>query len=551
MRKRLKRLFLRSDFRTALAFGLILLTIALIVANPAFPDPDPFYHAKIALAIRDQGFIHEFPVLQYTVLNETYVDHHLLYHVLLIPFVTFFDPMIGMKISAICFGMLAFFAVWRWLKYLKSPSPELLTLLASFSYALVNRLSYARAISLSLAVFLLGTWALIERRRILIFGIAFLYVWLYNGWPMLFLALAAVLAGDATSRKLADPTLRFTANLRQTAKTYWSVTVSSLGGLASGLVLNPYFPENLPFSSFLITKIGLGNAKSFIRVGSEWYPVSPEQFFASNIFLVPLFFLCVLLFVMRVVTKPFPIVYRNTIPLFTCLYLAGIFFTLTVHAAHFTEYSVPFLILATGALLVYAWPFAESEMLPVIKRVVWSRRWRKFVTTVFLIITLTVQTLISTTLIDKKYFRAEQYAFAAEWIKNHSEPGDTVFHNAYDFSMILYYLDDERRYILGLDPLFMYDIYPEAYWDWWDISQGHRGVTGIVSKFHARHIVVDSRLDSAEPLLHHLDASDLFTKVGELDGIFLYTCTEACLELLETSPQTATAPPAAARQITF
>jgi hypothetical protein len=88
-----------------LSFLLIFLTSFIVFAylqySEAFADPDSFYHAKMALLARDQGVIKDFPWLQYTVLVNNYTDQHFLYHVILIPFVTFFDPLVGIKLATV------------------------------------------------------------------------------------------------------------------------------------------------------------------------------------------------------------------------------------------------------------------------------------------------------------------------------------------------------------------------------------------------------------------------------------------------------------------
>lgn len=556
MFKRLSALIRHPYFSTTLIFGVIILALVLIEARPSFPDPDSFYHAKMALMIRDHGFIHDFPWLQFTTFKDAYVDHHLLYHLLLIPFVTVFDPLVGMKVSAVFFGLLSFAAIWKWLKYLKAPFPEILTFLAALSTPFLNRMAYPRALSLSLVFFLLGTWALTERRRAWTFFVAFLFVWLYNGWPLLLLAFAAILAADVTSRMLASPGARLLESLRQTAAAYFPTGLALAGGLAAGLILNPYFPDNIQFAFLHIFKIGLVNYGDILEVGTEWFPFTPTQFVMSTLYLSLVFLVSVLLFIPRVIYKPVAPLREQLVPFIACLFLCGGFFFLTLKSQRYLEYAAPFLTLATGALLVYVWPFVRSELLPSLRRILWESRLRRTMFLCLLLTVIAIQMAASTSLFsDRTYFRAEQYAFATDWLKQHAEPGDVVFHNIYDFSMVLFYLDDEQNYIVGLDPTFMYDPFPETYRTWADISGGRRSVDEIVSTFHARHVIVDTRLNAATrtAIISHLDASPFFTLIGQREGIYLYTCTAAC-NALWTSPsssQFTTNPSPSAKTVEF
>ena len=145
-------------------FLAIASLLIVIEARPAFPDPDSFYHARMAVMIRDVGFIRTFPWLSETVLAKSYVDHHMLYHILLIPFVTVFDPMVGMKVAAALFGVIAFYALYRLLKAMKAPCPEWLTLVAALSSSFLYRMSLPRAPSLSIALLIAAVWALIAKK---------------------------------------------------------------------------------------------------------------------------------------------------------------------------------------------------------------------------------------------------------------------------------------------------------------------------------------------------------------------------------------------------
>src|SRR3989338_10252386 len=104
---------IRSYFlnRPALAYlGIFFASVALFTylqVDPTFADPDSFYHAKAALLLRDRGAITEFPWLSATTLRYNFIDHHFLYHLLLIPFITWFTPLIGLKVATVFLASLA------------------------------------------------------------------------------------------------------------------------------------------------------------------------------------------------------------------------------------------------------------------------------------------------------------------------------------------------------------------------------------------------------------------------------------------------------------
>src|SRR3989344_7569457 len=92
------------------AFLLTFSFFLFLQAEPVFPDPDSFYHLKIAELIGERGVVQDFPWLTFTGLTHYYTDQHFLYHVFLAPFVVFFDPVFGVKFATV-FINAAFFAL--------------------------------------------------------------------------------------------------------------------------------------------------------------------------------------------------------------------------------------------------------------------------------------------------------------------------------------------------------------------------------------------------------------------------------------------------------
>ena len=80
---------------------------------------DGYYHIKVALLMREQGWRFlaplDFPWLQLTILGPgRYTDHHFLFHVLQAPF-TFGDPRIGAKMAAVLFAVLGLYTTYLFL----------------------------------------------------------------------------------------------------------------------------------------------------------------------------------------------------------------------------------------------------------------------------------------------------------------------------------------------------------------------------------------------------------------------------------------------------
>ena len=195
------------DLRTGLllwiAFGLFLALVQF--SSPDLPDNDGYYHIKLAYLMRTEGIKPEFSWLPLSILNQRdYSDHHFLFHVALIPF-TFGDLRTGAKIAAVFFASLAFLSTWNLLKNQRIAYAPLWALgLVAVSEAFIYRMSITRAQSLSLAVLMLGLdWLLRKKyKRLAVLG--FVYVWLYDAFPLLGVFAVVVFAARWVTERKPD-----------------------------------------------------------------------------------------------------------------------------------------------------------------------------------------------------------------------------------------------------------------------------------------------------------------------------------------------------------
>lgn len=504
-----------------LAIAALLIPIEV---RPAFPDPDSFYHAKMAMMIRDVGFIKQFPWLSDTVLAQNFVDHHLLYHVFLIPFVTFFDPMVGMKVAAALFGLIVFFALYRLLKALKAPYPEWLTLAAALSSSFLYRMSLPRAPSLSIALLLAAVWALIARRPKWIFVLSAVYVWFYYGWLLLFPTFLAIFVGQIVAERLheaKEPSLW--QCLKQAVRTEGKSFLLMLGGIAFGLVVNPYFPNNIYSDLHDVITFGLVNYQSVVAVGQEWYPMSPIDLVKASAVIVIILLLAIALLFPAAARDRQRISREHLHRAFSAIFLAAGFFAMTMKSSRYVEYAIPFLVVAAGVLLSFSLPLLKKEVFPGIQK--WLEEHPLFFGLFIGLLCLSGASIafaeMKNDIGTSEYFQAKQYQPAVDWIKTNVPAGDVVFHNAWDFSLVLFYLDDSHRYLVGLDPTYLYQFNPALYKEWSALVNGNdTDVEKIITDFHSRTVVVDKRFKNS--FASNLEASGLFKNVEENTWVTVY-----------------------------
>ncbi len=509
----------RPKWSVILVFAAIAILLVLIRIQPSFPDPDSFYHAKMALMIRDHGFLHAFPWLQETVMRDRYVDAHWLYHVLIIPFVTVFDPMVGMRVSAVLFGLLAFYALYRFLKAVGSPYPEWLTIVGALSFDFLQRMSMPKAGALSVTLLMVAAWAMLKARPRALFVVSVLFVWLYHGWPVLYGAFACLALGTLVADRLVPrPGSDRFHGLRELKPLAKALVL----GTAAGIVVNPYFPSGLAFMTTDFLKNAVTGGAN-IPVGAEWSPLPWLTMFQNDILAFCLLGVVIVLLFAAGATRLFDLTNAKARNVFFFLSLMAIFGAFTFRSARFMEYLIPFLLLTVGAILSVADPFVRKDA-RAFRAVV--RNPHTSLKVLFVVVSLAIGCLaardIRYGMSDNGYFSASQYEGSARWLHRYLPRRQIVFNPVWDSSMMYFYLDDLHYYLVGLDPRFMYDADKGRYQTWFDIQMGKDAdVSKIESTFHASAVLVDRRLKT--DFVKNLEASDLFEKRYEDEWTQVYT----------------------------
>lgn len=452
-------------------FLLFILGMALIqFATPDMPDNDGFYHIKLAWLMRTEGLKPEFPWLPLSVLNpQEYYDHHFLYHVALIPFTFFDDLRIGAKWSAVVFASLAFLAVWFLFHRQRVPYAWLWALaLLGISDAFLYRMSVTRAQSLSLAVLALAVAWLLERKYKHLAVLAFLYVWMYNAFPLIgALAVMYVLAIALVERRIEYKALLFIG-----------------GGILLGVIVNPYFPDNIIFSWHHMAP-KLTDATS-VRVGNEWFPYDTKQVLENS-------FPSLLAFVSGIFALGSSGKKMDARIAFSLL-LALLFGLMFLQARRFVEYFPPFALIfavfAWAPLLADPEPASVSSTLSPLKRILASLPMILLSVAVVVSIARSIPRAREAIDGSKSY---DLYADASQWLEANTPAGSRVFQTDWDDFPRLFYYNTHNTYLIGLDPTYMQTYDPEMYDLWVLITQGKVETPSqfIAGKFGSQYVHTD------------------------------------------------------------
>ena len=478
------------------AIGIIFWQLQFSTNSICCGDYDGYYHVKwtrvLWESIKSRSFPPAFPWLPLTTLNsKDYVDHHLLFHILQMPFVAFSDPRLGAKIGSAFFGGLAVLSCyWLLLKYrIRYPLVWLIALLAC-SQPFLFRMNMAKAPPLAIIYLAVAIYLFFKRKYWPLLPLALIFTWTYDLFVLLVMATIFWVVTIAVTE------LRFE----------WRPLVYVLVGCAAGLVINPYFPHNLQLLYEHI-QIKLTANDFDTKVGSEWYPYDSWEFLGNSIIA------CIAMFAGYLAFEPSER-RRAHYPLFFLLFSTTLMI-MTARWRRIAEYWPPFAVLF-AAFTLQPWleglrsyprrlpPDILEELKPFLDRdgtpAENGDSVRELIPT---LAALGVALVLSASLFFN--LRAsvreigqsdphEHYRAGAEWLRNHAPPGQIVFNTDWDDFPRLFYYDSSHYYVSGLDPSYLYDKDPDLSRLYERITLGREEDPGplIRDRFGARYVFSDN-----------------------------------------------------------
>lgn len=467
------RFVLPKPVELALAFAVIFNVMYLVeFGGPAILDNDGFYHMRWSRTLREQfPRLPRFQALPLTTLNEAdYVDHHYLFHLLLVPFTVGEDMRLGAKWAAVTFaslgilslyGLLVSFDVryrWWWLAPIMASSEPFL-----------YRMSMTRAPALSLGLIGLGAYLLLKRKYAGLGLLSFAFVWYYSLFPLiLILALFYTIAVYLAERRLE-----------------WRAPLYSLVGILAGLVINPYFPKNLRLLYEHVLMKATATSGYSVDVGVEWYPYETWVLLTSSGLAFVVFFTGLAAFEYRRRG-------HDLKPLFF-LFVSLLLMMMTFKSRRFIEYWPPFAAIFAA--------FTISPRLAEFDRS-WFRRDRDRIIagmTAAIAAVVIAISMILTVNQARADMKGESgpydYKGASEWIAANVPAGAMIFNTDWDDFPMLYYYNPNNPYIVGLDPTYLYDRDPGLWKLYARITLGEEEDPAdlIRQRFGAEYVFTDNQ----------------------------------------------------------
>jgi len=488
--------------QTWLSFLLLIVIsftfLAWLQYNPGFACPDSYYHMKMAMLIKEQGVVKNFPWQQFTIFKNYYIDHHFLFHLFEIPFILFLQPVLGIKLSVIVFATLCIVVFYWFLRKQRIRYAIVYSFILLLITPFTFRISLARAQSLAVIFLLLGLYFIFHYRYWYLFFLSFFFVWLYDGFPlmlifcMIFAVIDFIFEKVKNKKKWRLPWQKkhtFWLSLIQNRGT--KVLLGGLSGTLAGIIINPYFPKNLYFYWYHIIKIAVVNYQKVIGVGAEWYPYKFIDLISNSVLATILLVIALVLFFFSLRKQS-----RQSI---TLLFIYLFFFIMTLRSKRNMDYYAPFAILFAATVINQF--IIKINFKKLLNTAINFYFKRKILITIILVYVLAV---VPTIIIrDIKTTKGDldsgwpyyKFSNAMEWLKNNSPQGSIVVHSSWDEFPILFFHNTWNYYIVGLDPTFMYEYNKDLYWKWVDLTNGKpadRMYEVIKNDFNASYVFVKS-----------------------------------------------------------
>lgn len=468
--------FLAGGF---VVFGFFFFYL-LQFSTPNIVDPDGHFHIKFSYLMRKVGFIKALPWLQFTIHKDYYRDHHFLQHILYIPF-TFGDLINGAKWTAVVFPTIAILSAYRLLT-LTQPStlkgegwvrvwPFLWAgLVLSSSHAFLYRMSMPRIQSISLACLLLTVYFVLKRRYLLLGILSFFFVWLYDAFIFAFVIALCFFASRYMMKKEWD----------------YRMLIYCLAGIVIGIVVNPYFPNNLGSYIFNFTRTVA--PAEVMTIGSEHRPYYTWFFATDSGLTLIVFFAAIVISLIKGIRLK-----DDTLGL---LFFSLLLLLIFLRSRRWVEYWPPFTVLFSAFLIrdVLECGMRNSECGVTPRSSIRNPHLPVLIVLVLLLSFFLPRNFIEAGRELKDSKRSDFFKGGALWLKAHTEPKSTVFNTDWDDFPYLFFYNSENYYIVGLAPDYMYYLDPQLYMKWKSITRGEiKNPSGAIREtFGARYVITDN-----------------------------------------------------------
>lgn len=521
----------------AVAIGVIFWQLQFSTQAICCGDYDGYYHVKWSRTlwegIKARQFPPDFPWLPQTTLSPPeYVDHHLLFHVMQMPFAASSDPRYWSKVSAVIFASLGVLSCyWLLIHFRIRFLLVWLVALLACSLPFLYRMNMVKAPPLAILYLVIAICLFFKKKYWPLLPLALLFTWTYDLFVLLLLATVLWMIVIVWTERRFE----------------WRPLMWVILGCAAGMVINPYFPENFQQLYQHIT-IKMTMADFDTKVGQEWYPYNTWEFLGNSAVA------CIAMLVGYVMFEPSER-RRAHYPMFLLLFSTALLI-MTMRWKRIAEYWPPFAIMF-AAFSLQPWlqgfrpyltrlpPHVLDELKPFLdldetkEKSDW-REWSRMIgaSLVAVLLGIVLYFNLSRTMTDiADSSRHELYQRGAIWMRDNIPPGQLIFNTDWDDFPRLFYYNPAHNYVSGLDPNYLFDKNPQLSRLYDRIGLGEERDPGplIRDRFGARYVFSDN---THHDFFDHARSSGWFDIVYEdTECTILYIRDQKIEETLEPFPE--------------
>lgn len=437
---------------TVLLFAYLAVVLSgLLFFNAGTPERDAFFHARLAQLLPERGLDRHFPWMRFTAWRDHFADKDFLYHLALAAFCRdALEPLPGAKVATLLLALGALAAFHLVLLRLRVPWPLLWTaMLVSGGGLFLSRLILPRSHLASILLMQLLTLALLERRSRACLALGALYAWTYSV-PLVALVPAATIALG----------WRTTGPVRRLLRPF----LATAAGVAVGLVIHPYVPDNLP-TLWVHLRAALASATGGpVQLGAELEPLSALRVLAQ----APGALLALGAAIGGAVWLAFrrPATGGPSAQAMAMLATAATWFAAMLLAQRAAEYAVPAAVMAAALV---ARDLRDRERGAASSP---AGRPRSLAALAAAVVLLGVGHDLSVKQVRRLVFanppfpseatwrRNRYFDGAAAWMRANLPAGSTIVNLWWDDFPELFYSAPEMSYVVGLDPTFLREFDP-------------------------------------------------------------------------------------------
>lgn len=424
-----------------------------------FPDPDSFYHFGHAQVYIEKGpFYQEFPWAAFSVIGQVGADIWWGFHVALMPFALFGDPLIGLKTASFTCTLALLTLLFIAFRRMNVVHPWLWPFLVLFASPWSTvRFEAVRPSLVSMPLFALLLMLVIQRAsswKIVLCGFAIGFFHQTFSWTALGLLVVALIAKAAIEREFVI-----------------KESLAAFVGLVLSWLLRPD-----PLGALELMKvqiIDLARLKSSgtpIAFGTEVYPMAQEAWQSIYLPFLVLWAVSIVVMLYSVHVRKRAVARIDLTAMWALLLLSIGYFMLTAFS---TQRGIEPWVVFAAMLIAIVWSrlLIEQEKLRAPATIVAS--------------TVVGGLAIWCVAFSLKHLQEfainpERKRPAMEWLKSNTEVGALVFQPYWSAFAESFFWNKHNRYIGGMDPVFQYSFDPGLYFAVLRIEE--RGASDVTSK---------------------------------------------------------------------